>query len=131
MGPCVPDLLAPVTAGIRALPGVPDPRGLTVVECEPQRGHWSALRSNLFVAGSVLGLLRSVYRARTRRVRSPPQTAHHGLDEAEPEGNRLTSTQQTKEIFVRKVVARGKVVRRCTGGPELDLPMLERCTGEV
>src|SRR3712207_3645161 len=66
------------------------PLGPHGVERAPQLGHRGACRCPLLLAAGVLGLLRSVYRARTRRVRSPPQTARRGLEEAKPEGDRLT-----------------------------------------
>jgi hypothetical protein len=66
------------------VPDFPD-----VVERQFQRGHRGARQSPLLLAGSVLTLLRRVYRARLRRFRSPPQTARRSLEAAKIEGERL------------------------------------------
>jgi hypothetical protein len=86
----VPDVLAHAPAGFRAMHGGPDPRHPHVVEHPHQRGHWIVRPCPLLLAGSVLALLRRVYRARVSRVRPPPQTTRRGLEEAEPKRDRLT-----------------------------------------
>ena len=86
VGPRVPNLLALAPFGIRALHGVSDPRYLHVVEYPSQRRPWSTAHGDpLYIAGSVLGLLRTVYRACVSCVRSPPQTTRQSLEEAKPE----------------------------------------------
>ena len=57
-----------------------------VVEYPSQLRPWiTAPGDPLYIAGSVLGLLRSVYRACVSLVRSPPQTTRQSLEEAKPE----------------------------------------------
>ena len=89
VGSRVPNLLACVPACFRALPGGRDLYLLHVLERAPQREHWGSRRCPLFLAECVLGLLRSVYRARVRCVHSPPQTTRRSLEETKPERDRL------------------------------------------